>query len=66
MLSRNEVKYIQSLYHKKNRDAEDVFIAEGVKLLHEILHSDFKIKKIYALEEWIAENNNIENAVEIN
>ena len=65
MLSRNEVKYIQSLYHKKNRNTEDVFIAEGVKIINEILHSDFKIKKIYALKEWIDQNNKYENIVEI-
>jgi len=65
MLSRNEVKYIQSLYHKKNRNTEEVFIAEGTKLLHEILHSDFKIKKIYALKEWLTENSNIKNVTEI-
>jgi TrmH family RNA methyltransferase len=65
MLSRNEVKYIQSLYHKKNRNAEDVFIAEGVKIINEIFHSDFKIKKIYAFNEWILQNNKQENVVEI-
>lgn len=65
MLSRNEVKYIQSLYHKKNRNAEDVFIAEGVKIVNEILDSDFKIKKIYALNEWIIKNNKYENVVEV-
>jgi TrmH family RNA methyltransferase len=66
MLSRNEVKYIQSLYHKKNRNTEEVFIAEGTKLLQEILLSDFKIKKIYAVKEWLAENSHIKNAVEVN
>jgi TrmH family RNA methyltransferase len=65
MLSRNEVKYIQSLYHKKNRDADGVFIAEGVKIINEILHSDFKIKKIYALKDWINENNKEENVIEV-
>ncbi len=66
MLSRSEVKYIQSLYHKKNRNTENVFIAEGVKVINEVLHSDFKIKKIYALREWINKNNMHENVVEIN
>lgn len=64
MLSRNEVKYIQSLFHKKNRDADGVFIAEGVKLLKEILHSDFKIEKIYALKDWIIQNDKVENVTE--
>ncbi len=65
MLSRNEVKYIQSLYHKKNRNTEDVFVAEGTKIISEIIHSDFKIKKIYALKEWLNENDNIENVTEV-
>lgn len=66
MISRNEVKYIQSLYHKKNRDEDGVFIAEGVKLLSELLHSEFRVKKIYALKEWIKQNTEVENVVEIN
>ena len=49
MLSRNEVKYIQSLYHKKNRDEDDVFIAEGVKVIAELVQSNFSIKKMYAV-----------------
>ncbi len=52
MISKNEVKYIQSLYHKKTRAEENAFIAEGPKLIEELLQSDFKIKKIYALAEW--------------
>ena len=52
MISRNEAKYIQSLYHKKNRDEEGVFVAEGPKLLEEFLNSDFVIRKLYAVKEW--------------
>ena len=62
MLSRNEVKYIQSLCHKKQRQLEGLFIAEGPKIAEELLNSDFSIKKIYALPEWIEKNaiNNVE------
>ncbi|OIQ97504.1 23S rRNA (guanosine-2'-O-)-methyltransferase RlmB [mine drainage metagenome] len=56
MLSRNEIKYIQSLCHKKQRQLEGLFIAEGPKIAEELLNSDFTIKKIYALPEWIAKN----------
>ncbi|HEX3025548.1 MAG TPA: TrmH family RNA methyltransferase, partial [Chitinophagaceae bacterium] len=56
MLSRNEVKYIQSLCHKKQRQAEGLFIAEGPKIAEELLNSDFTIKKIYAMPQWIANN----------
>lgn len=56
MISKNEAKYIQSLYRKKNRDANEMFIAEGPKLVDELLQSDFSIKKIYATDEWCAHN----------
>lgn len=53
MISKNEVKYIQSLYHKKNREATGLFIAEGVKLVNELLAAkENTITKIYAVREW--------------
>lgn len=52
MLSKNEVKYIQSLYQKKTRDSEGLFIAEGPKIINELLSSNFKIKEIYCTENW--------------
>jgi RNA methyltransferase, TrmH family len=56
MLSKNEIKYIQSLGHKKNRDAEKLFIAEGPKLVDELIKSHFTINTIYATTTWIAEH----------
>ncbi len=53
MLSKNELKYIQSLCHKKLRLEEGLFIAEGVKLVDELLQSNYIIKKIYATSVWI-------------
>ena len=53
MLSKNEVKYIQSLCHKRQRDTDNVFVAEGPKLVHELLLSQADILHIYALKEWI-------------
>ena len=58
-LSKNEVKFIQSLCHKKQRQAEGLFIAEGVKLVEEIIQSPFRIKKIYATEKWTAKRKDI-------
>lgn len=66
MLSRNEVKYIQSLYHKKNRDEEGLFVAEGIKLTDELLNAGFNAKKIYAHKDWIELHPAIENITEIN
>jgi RNA methyltransferase, TrmH family len=52
MLSKNEIKYIQSLCQKKFRQEEGTFIVEGTKLATELLNSDFTIRKIYALADW--------------
>ena len=37
MLSKSKIKWINSLSDKKNRDEENVFVAEGVKLVSELL-----------------------------
>jgi len=59
MLSKNELKYIQSLCQKKQRTAERLFLAEGVKLAGELLEAGYPVKNIYALEEWEAPITNI-------
>lgn len=53
MLSKNEVKYIQSLYHKKTREAERVFVVEGPKITGEVLASNYIVRKLYATDEWL-------------
>ena len=54
MLSKSTVKYIQSLQHKKLRDAEGLFVAEGPKLVKELLEGNiFTCKGVYALPSWI-------------
>jgi TrmH family RNA methyltransferase len=54
MLSKSDVKYIQSLAHKKYRDQEGVFIVEGVKMINELI-SFFpeRIVQIFATKIWI-------------
>lgn len=39
VLSKNKIKWIRSLRLKKNRDAENVFIVEGDKMVREITHN---------------------------
>jgi TrmH family RNA methyltransferase len=67
MLSRSKSKYIQTLSHKKQRDTEGLFVAEGPKLAEELLNSDYTIQKIFALPSWAASNKtriNIESVTE--
>ena len=54
MITKNQVKYIQSLGQKKCRDTEQVFIAEGPKLVNELLMAEnCRIILLYAIKEWI-------------
>lgn len=63
MISRSESKYIQTLSHKKQREAEGLFIVEGPKLLSELLNSSFEIHKIFALQSWVNNNKTPINTV---
>jgi len=57
MLSKKIVKYIQSLSHKKFRDEEGAFIAEGPKIVSEFLSSEkIHCKLICGEKEWLSEN----------
>jgi TrmH family RNA methyltransferase len=60
MLSKSQVKYIQSLGQKKCRDEEGLFIAEGPKIATELLtEKNCAIKQGYATVDWINENKTI-------
>ncbi len=57
MLSKSGVKYIQSLYHKKFRDAYGVFVVEGPKLAAEFLTEvPALVKEVYAVKSWLKNN----------
>ncbi len=47
MLSKNQIKLITRLKHKKHRYKEGLFIAEGVKVINELLDSNFKLRELY-------------------
>lgn len=53
MLSKTERKYIQSLCQKKQRQSEGLFVAEGTKLAEELLNSNYRIRKLYVLADWV-------------
>jgi TrmH family RNA methyltransferase len=57
MLSKSEIKDIQSLTHKKYRSALKLFIAEGPKIVRELLQTaPDHIERIFATERWIQSN----------
>ena len=58
MISKNQIKFIKSLYLKKNRIKAQLFVVEGEKIVNELLNSKFKIEHIYATKQfsWINSN----------
>lgn len=48
MVSKNQIKLISSLHQKKFRQAHQLFIAEGVKVIQELLDGSFELVQIYA------------------
>jgi TrmH family RNA methyltransferase len=53
-ITKSQVKYIQSLGHKKFRDADGVFVVEGPKIVMELLQaSNLRSRAVYALPGWV-------------
>ena len=51
MISKNQIKYIRQLEMKKFRSREGLFVAEGPKVVGDLLRR-YDAKAIYATEEW--------------
>jgi TrmH family RNA methyltransferase len=48
MVSKNQIKLISSLHQKKFRQVNQLFIAEGVKVIQELLDASFELEHLYA------------------
>ena len=57
MLSKNKIKFINSIKKKKYRDLHQCFFVEGEKLVDELLKSSIQIIDLFATKEWINNNN---------
>lgn len=52
-VSKNDIKYIQSLANKKFRQENGVYIAEGTKVINDLLNGYSKyVNAVYALKDW--------------
>ena len=57
MISKTYTKYIQSLHEKKFRDVENAFIAEGSKVVMDLLTSaKIVCERLLATADWLKEN----------
>lgn len=50
MISKNQIKQISQLKQKKFREIDQKFIAEGIKVIQELIASDLKLVHIYVTE----------------
>ena len=48
MISKNQIKWVHSLELKKNRRREGLFVAEGPKVVGDLLRAGFKARQIFA------------------
>lgn len=67
MLSKNKIKYIHSLELKKNRKEEQTFLAEGPKLVGELL-GHFPCRMIVGTKNWLDRHPHLhaEEIIEVN
>jgi RNA methyltransferase, TrmH family len=55
MISKNQIKQIQSLHLKKNRDSNGLFLAEGIKVVKELLENKSNIiRELYLTTNFVA------------
>ncbi|UAM97165.1 RNA methyltransferase [Polaribacter litorisediminis] len=52
-ISKNQLKIITSLSQKKYRQKHHLFVAEGIKVVNELLNSSFKLEILYATDNFI-------------
>ncbi|MDD3005533.1 RNA methyltransferase [Flavobacterium sp.] len=50
MVSKNQIKLINSLHQKKFRQINKLFIAEGIKVIQELLNAQYELDQIYSTE----------------
>jgi TrmH family RNA methyltransferase len=54
MLSKNQLKFVSSLKQKKFREEHNLFIAEGTKIVSELLQSKIKVKQVFATSAFLS------------
>jgi TrmH family RNA methyltransferase len=60
MLLKTQIKFIHSLTQKKFREEKQLFIAEGEKIVSELIRSNIKVKQLFALKDFF-ENHPVDN-----
>ena len=64
MISKNQIKFIRQLEQKKFRHREGLFVAEGTKVVGDLLKAGSIPHSLYATPEWIA-SHSVADATEV-
>jgi len=51
-----DIRLVRSLEHKKFRKETGLFVVEGDKMVREVLNSALRVRKVFAVEEWLEEH----------
>jgi RNA methyltransferase, TrmH family len=62
VLSKNQEKSVKLLQQKKHRNETGLFIAEGYKIVDELIRSSIKIRSVYATAKWFGEHPELRSA----
>ena len=63
MASKNQLKWVRKLHQQKYRQEEGLFLAEGVKVVDELLSSKLEVVHVFATEAWIEDNPQVKREV---
>jgi len=64
MISKNQIKFVRQLEQKKYRRKEGLFVAEGPKVVGDLLRAGFNAQEIYATKEWNSNGKRIQEVTE--
>lgn len=64
MLSKAKIKFVQSLRDKKHRNEHQLFVAEGAKIVPEVLASKIRVKSLFATSDWLEAHSALMNIPE--
>ena len=63
MVTKNDIKFINNLKHKKFRDLNNCFVVEGIKSINDFIDSNYKLIKLYSVN--CSHFNDLNNQIQI-
>ena len=66
MVSKSQRQFVRSLSQRKNRHDAGLFVAEGARIVQDLIRSSSEIKTIFGTSDWLAKNRStIPSSVEV-